>query len=812
MVETGFLSSRGVLSVLIGAVLACTQVSPAGAQQVLPSGPPPTTPSGPEVIVPSGRTPAQDAARSAGRPVTNEQIAEAIRRSGLNRAQVRARLQQSGYDPNLAEPFFSGSVRGQTGATADSSLVGAMQDLGLLQSRDPEGGAEESLDGPSTAASRVFGKVVFSGSPRNFDPITAGPVDPSYRLGVGDVLQVVVTGDIEYNGTTDIRRDGTIIWPVVGQIPVAGLTMDAARSLIRQRAGRVYGQIESGRAQVDVSLTRIRSNLVYVIGEVERPSAYQLSALASVFNALVHAGGPTEGGSFRQIEVRRAGNVIHRVDLYNYLVRGDNSADIRTESGDIIFVPPVGRQIAVTGAVRRPGVYELREGESFRDLTQFAGGLLSTASRQRIQVDRVLPPHLREPGRDRVLFDVSLYGSPSEADTVPLIDQDLVQVFSVGNTRRNLVSIEGEVHEPGEYEWRAGMTLGDLVRLARGPLPWALTDRIKITRVRAESGTSEQFSADIRDSDQQRFPLMEFDQIEVLDGRKLVPTGFVTVEGAVSDPGRRAFVERQSLRDLIDLAGGFQEDAQHVEVSRRRFGESFSDTMAIVHQIPINGATFGRDGSAGRFLLERGDHVAVRRSPGFRSTASVQLSGLFEYPGSYTLRRDGETVRDAIGRAGLLPNASLPTFRLLRGGRVVPIDLARALKGDPTNNVVLVAGDELMISADPQTVLVTGAVERPMVVPARKGWRMSDYIEVAGGRKPTAAKTGVLIEDASGGIRRASRRWRFFGEDPVVTSGSTVTVLEGAESSRGNSETLTRVVQVTTTAMSLIIGYLAATK
>jgi polysaccharide export outer membrane protein len=805
---TGFSARSRFLAVELAVVvgLFVSLSGPLGAQATPPT--PSATPVGPEVVVPRGRTAAQDAARGMGRSVSNEQIAEAIRRSGMSAEQIRARLQQSGHDSTLADRFFSGAVP----ATVEvpPTLVGAMQDLGLLTVSDST--AQIDSLPPARRESRVFGKSVFAAQPRAFEAVAGGPVDPGYRLGVSDVVQIVVTGDVEFNNTMEIRRDGTIIWPVVGQIPLAGLTLDAARSLVKQRASRVYSQIGRGSTQLDMTLSRVRSNLVYVIGEVERPSAYQVNALSTVFHALARAGGPKDGGTFRNIEVRRAGDVVQRIDLYEYLVKGDSKNDVRMESGDIIFVPPSGTRVTIDGPVRRAGIFELKAGERFSDLVVFAGGLLANASATRIQVDRILPPLQRGPGRERVLFDVSNAGPTPAADTLKLLDNDIVHVFEVGPLRRNRVRITGQVYEPGEYEWKDDMTLGELIARAQGGMPWALLDRVKVTRSIVPSGRDEQYSVDASDSVGARFPLVEFDEIEVLDRRTLVPSGIVTIDGAVNRPGERPYVERQTLRDLIDLSGGFREDAQFVEIARPRLGADFSDTTAYIVRFPITPSAFSIGGEASRFIIQRGDMVTVRVSPGFRKMPSVTLTGLFEYPGLYALRRDNETLRDIIERARLLPIASPSTFRLLRGGRVVPINLQRALTGDEENNIVLRQDDELIIGADPQTVTVSGAVERQVIVPFRSGWRLSDYLAVAGGRKAGAGNTPVVIEDASGGITRAGRRHRFFTDNPEIASGSRLTVLEKPPSTGGTGEALTRALQVTSAMVSLILAYVAATK
>lgn len=793
--------------------LTRAQATPTG-QPGTPA-PQPPAPSTPSVTVPAQRTAAQDAAAAMGRQVTNQEIADAIRRSGMSEAQVRARLQQAGYDPKLADPFFSGGDPASAASGMNAEAASAM--LAALQTNDEQTEPDESTasNTPRFAASstsRVFGKSVFSSRSSAFDPVALGPVDPSYRLGVGDQVQLIITGEVEQAYSLDIRRDGTVVVPQVGQVMIAGLSLDGARSLLKQRASRAYAGIAEGTAQLDLTVSRVRSNAVFVVGEIENPGGYQVSALGTVFHAIAKAGGPTERGSFREIEVRRGGNVVKRIDLYDYLLNGDARNDIRTEQGDVIFVPLNTRAVGVIGMVRRPGLFELRREEGFADLLRFAGGLLPTAATNRVQIDRVLPPEQREPGKDRVVLDVKLNGRMDVLDSIRLLDNDIVTVYPIGNLRRNRVVVQGEVFQPGTYEWHEGMTLRSVLEEAQGTLPWALVDRVKVTRPLVESGRSELFSLNLRDSAEANFRISEFDQVEVLDGRLAFPAGTVQIAGAVNRPGTRPYVERQTLKDLVDAAGGFREEAQFVEVARRRRGASYSDTTAVIHRFVIDSA-FGRSGGSERFVMERGDVVTVRESPGFRDARVVTVQGLFTYPGTYVLRSDGERISALLRRVGgPLPTAYGESFRLIRGGRPVAVDFAKALRGDPLHDVLLTGGDQLRIGPNPSVVYVTGAVERQVVVPFNPGWSLSQYIDAAGGRTEAAAKHKAVVEFASGRIQRVDRRWYRPAEDPRLEAGATVTIPSRPARTGSFTQSVTTAVQVTSAVLSLVIGYLAVTR
>jgi protein involved in polysaccharide export with SLBB domain len=263
--------------------------------------------------------------------------------------------------------------------------------------------------------------------------------------------------------------------------------------------------------------------------------------------------------------VRRGNRVIQRLDLYDYLLRGDAAGDIRLEQGDQIYVPLNTRVISVIGQVRRPRIFELLESEGFADLLRFAGDLLPNASVERVQIDRILPPERRAPGFERIKVDVEIKGNLDSLSRVRLLDGDIVQVFSIGDVRRNVVSVSGQVFQPGEFELRPGLTLGRLIDDAQGMLPWALADRVKVIRLLPLTGRTIVHNVDTSTPAGKGFLLEEFDSVEVLDSRVAFPAGTISVEGAVNAPGTRAFAERETLRDAIERSGGVREEAQKVE-------------------------------------------------------------------------------------------------------------------------------------------------------------------------------------------------------------------------------------------------------
>lgn len=818
---------------MFGRQLAIGTMLVVGSARVAAQNPPPSNPppsQQPIVVVPSGNTAAQQAAAGLGHNVTNEQIANAIAASGLTEAQVRAKLQAAGYDPTLADPFFASrraapaSAAGtpapdttKSSAVSSDAFANALTALGILKSglvQAPTMATTDTTKPPvppqdttKPAIPEVFGKDIFNRASTAFDPIVTGPVDPSYRLGIGDVLQLVVTGQTEQAYQLDIRRDGSIVVPQVGQIQLAGFTLDAARALVKMRMTKSFSGLATGEAHLDLTIAQLRTNAVFVIGEVENPGAQQVSSLATVFNALAHAGGPTNQGSFRAVEVRRAGKVIEKLDLYDYLLKGSAEGDIRLEQGDVIFVPLNTRAVSITGAVRREKTFQLTPSEGFEDLLRFAGGMRATASADRVQIDRVLPPEQRTPGVERVKVDIELKGNLDALKSVPVLDGDIVNVFTVSDERRGVIALNGEVYEPGDYQLVPGLTVGALIDKAQGPRPWGMLDRIKVLRQLRPTGRAELYSVDATTPSGKGFALEEFDSVTVLDARKEIPSGQITVDGAVNTPGDAPWVENESLRDAIERAGGLAEYAQTVDVFRRVSGPAFSDTTTKRYSFAIS-PTFIHDSTLSKFVLDRDDHVFVRVSPGFRSQVFVKVQGYFTHPGTYAIAQNADHIRDVVMRAGMpLPGAYAPSFHLTRGDKFVSVDFEGAMRGDPIQNITLLDGDQLEIGRDPSTVFVTGAVNHPSLIRYRPGLSVNGYIELAGGPQESGEPGKAFIDYPSGFTKRVKRVLLLFHTSPEVISGTTITVPTKPDSTTNPSEIWARVMAAATVIATLVVAY-----
>ncbi len=296
----------------------------------------------------------------------------------------------------------------------------------------------------------IFGADLFRYVPTTFTPIEQIPVTPDYVIGAGDVLRIRVWGQINFNADVRVDRSGSIYLPQVGTIHVAGLPFSSLDQHLRTEIGRVYRNFD---LTVDVGQTR--SIQVYVVGQARRPGAYTVSALSTLVNALFSSGGPSSQGSLRDIQLKRNGQAVTHFDLYDLLVNGDKSKDVQLQPGDVIFIPPAGPQVALTGSVRRPGIYELLDDKTtIQQLLSYAGGTSAVAADARISVDRIAGGHARE--AMEVAFNATGLGTT-------LRDGDVLRVLSIPAKYEKTVTLRGNTANPGRFAWHEGMKLSELI-------------------------------------------------------------------------------------------------------------------------------------------------------------------------------------------------------------------------------------------------------------------------------------------------------------------------------------------------------------
>ncbi len=524
------------------------------------------------------------------------------------------------------------------------------------------------LEPTGTAALKPFGYDLFAGSPSTFAPATDVPVPAEYVVGPGDTLRVQLVGTTRGSYNLVVGRDGQINFPELGPIPVSGQRFEEARQMLEQR---VTEQMIGTRASI--SIGELRSIRVFVLGEAETPGSYTVSGLSTITNALFFSGGVKTIGSLRNIELKRNGATVSRLDLYDLLLRGDTRGDARLLPGDVIFIPPVGPTVGITGEVIRPATYELRGENTAEDLLSLGGGLRPMAEPRLATLERV------DAARNKTVVDVDLANAAGRAARVS--NGDILRIPGVRPTLENSISVSGHLYRPGDFQYRPGMRLSDAIASLDELKPNAEQHYVLVRREQADRRVSV-FSADLAQALAQRgsaadIALAPRDRLFVFDletGRDRIieplmrdlrmqsgfadPLQAVVVGGRVKVPGQYPLEPGMRISDLI-RAGGSLDDAAYggtAELTRYEVvnGESRRSELIEVDLAKV------RSGEASANLVLRPfDFLVIKEVPDWGRQEQVQLLGEVRFPGTYPVRK-GETLRSLLERAGGLTDLAFP--------------------------------------------------------------------------------------------------------------------------------------------------------
>ncbi|MCP4184862.1 MAG: hypothetical protein GY761_16340, partial [Hyphomicrobiales bacterium] len=635
---------------------------------------------------------------------------------------------------------------------------------------------------PETLSTKYFGADFFQGDPGLFSPSSFGPVPGDYLIGAGDQIVVDVWGEVEFRHERLVDRDGSIILPRAGRISCVNSTLDQVTRDIRNKLSKSYSGIdakgEGGTTFVSVSLGALRAIRVFVVGEVAMPGAYEMTSLSTIFTALHSAGGPGENGSMRDIKLMRGKEQVGSIDLYQYLLTGSRDGDEILRDGDTVFVTGRKLSVQINGQVRRPMHYELLPKDGLRKLIEYAGGFTPNAETNIVHVDRILLPNERSSNSpDRVQRDLDL----RQKKIHKINDGDVVTVDNIPDRLENWVQIDGSIKRPGKYELTHTKTVKSLIGIAGGLWGDAITERATIDRIAAD-GIYKTVEISL-DGEFDDFPLQTQDVLKVFSIWDLQDRHQVTIDGAVREPGSFDYREGMTLRDLVLRAGGLSEDADvlHAEVSRLSYDalssrDLSSEPAKTVELINVElGKEWLSDGQ--KFVIHPRDQIAIRRMPWWQLQRSVIINGEVGYPGTYVLDRPDERLSDLISRAGgLKPNAFAKGARVIREkdsiGNVA-LSLEKALdKPDSEHDIILAAGDEIIIPSTPHTVKVAGAVSFPTSIVWEKGKTLGDYVSRAGGYTDGADKWKTHVVYPNGMSKQIKHRWF----DPSVMPGSVIVV------------------------------------
>ncbi len=493
---------------------------------------------------------------------------------------------------------------------------------------------------------KQFGYDFFRNSLQLTSAIDAMPVGAQYMLGPGDVVNLTAWGAVNLRQELTVDRNGELMIPKVGPVRVWGLPFDKAKVAVSEAMNRYFRNFE-----MSLTLGKLRTIQVYVVGEVEAPGNYPVSSLATVINALAAAGGPSHNGSLRGVRVTRGGQTVATVDLYDMLLTGDRNKDVQLQNGDTIFVPVIGPVVAVAGEVRRPAIYELNGRTTIPEVLKMAGGVAASGSLGRIQVERLE----NNSGRIALDFVPKGAGLESELAGVELKDRDMVKVFPVQAAVRQVVVLKGNVQQVGEYQFRPGMRLADLIPSTRNLLPESYLDSVEITRISPPDYRRELITVSLRralaGNQGDNLLLQEQDTVKVFSRWEMEEKPHVAVNGAVVNPGSYDYFPGMSVRDLVTAAGSAKRNAflDQAELSRIMISGDKAQSSRV--QLDLGRALAGDP--VHNLLLQSDDVLIVRGVTDWVDATDkfVTLIGEVRFPGIYSLAR-GEKLSSVIARAG----------------------------------------------------------------------------------------------------------------------------------------------------------------
>ena len=671
---------------------------------------------------------------------------------------------------------------------------------------------------------QVFGRNIFTNRNLTFTPSNNIPTPAEYKLGPGDEVIIDIWGDNQATIRQTISPDGTINVPDLGLISLNGMTVKSADSYLRKKLGQIYS-VDGADAKSEIKLTlgNIRTIQVNVLGEAATPGTYNLSSLSNIPNALYRAGGVSDLGSLRNIQLVRKGKKIATVDVYDFILNGKSADDIRLEEGDVIIVPAYDRLVKISGNVKRPMTYEMKDTETVADLIDYAGGFAGDAYKENLSV-------VRQNGREYQVYTVD---APDYASFV-LEDGDELTVGQMLDRFANRLEIKGAVYRPGIYQLGNGVsTVSQLITKAEGLKGDAFTNRGLIHRER-EDLTLEVIPFDVKaivDGSAKDIELKKNDVIYIPSIHDLQDLGTITVEGEVARPGSFVFAENTTLEDAIMQAGGLLESASvvKIDVSRRIKDATSKEQTADIAEIFTFSFKDGYvlDGEPG-FVLQPYDYVNVRRSPSYTEQSTVTINGEVAFPGAYTLTHRTYRLSDLVANAG-----GVNQWAYVKGARLtrqmdnfeearlestkdvmvsakdsidinaidmektylVGIDLEAALANPGgAADLVLREGDVLEVPQLNNTVRISGNVLYPNTVTYNPNLTVGKFVQQAGGYGFRSKKSKAYVVYMNGTVARARRTSK-----KAIQPGCEIIVPQKREREGGLQE----VLGVATTASSL---------
>ena len=630
---------------------------------------------------------------------------------------------------------------------------------------------------------KVFGANLFQTELLTFEPDMRIATPKNYQLGPDDELNIAIFGDVLDNFKVKVSPEGTVKILNIAPIYVNGLTIEVASERIISRLRQLYQGLNKpgSGSSAQVTLGNVRSIKVTLTGEITYPGTYTVSSLATVFNALYVAGGPSKNGSFRTIRVVRGNKVVRTLDLYDFLLRADQTNNIHLNDQDVIRVGDYENRVELLGEVKRPMIYEMVKGETFKDLLRFAGGFTEKAYTYTINVRRNTSREIR-------LMNIT----QDKVESFLPNNGDIYTIGTIIERFENKVEVEGAIFRPGIYAIEAGLTtIKDLIKKSEGLREDAFLSRATLVR-RKENYDPEIMSIDlgkILRGEAADIALQREDVLKIYSIADLREKRFVNILGEVNQPGEFEYKEGMRVGDLILMSKGLKESASfaNLELARRiiNHGDSNKNAEKIeIISLTIDGSLqVSNEGS--QLVLQPFDIVSIRKAPNYEEQRSVLVVGMVNYPGSYAIQNNKQKISDIITRAGgLRAEGYLEGAKLVRGKITVGVNLKEILSNPASQeNLQLMAGDELSIPRLLQTVKLTGSVQNPLAVSYKEDYTLKEYIAEAGGFTANANRSKTYVTYANG-ISNQIRKFFIFKKNPRIEPGAEIFIPALPENSK----------------------------
>lgn len=643
---------------------------------------------------------------------------------------------------------------------------------------------------------KVFGRDIFNKEDLTFEPVMNIATPQNYVVGPGDEVKVDIYGASQKSSTYTVSPDGDIVIDGYGPVNLAGLTVKQANARLRSTVGSRFSS-----SSIKLSLGQTRTIMVNVMGEVQNPGTYSLSAFASVFHALYMAGGVSGIGTLRNIKVFRNGKEVSTVDVYDYILNGKLSGNIRLHDNDVIMVGPYDCIVDIAGKVKRPMYYEMKTGESVQTLLKYAGNFAGDAYTKSVRI-------IRKNGSRYGVFNVQEFDMAS----FHVMDGDSVTVDSIIPRYENMVEVKGAVFRPGMYQLGGNITtVRTLIESAEGLLEDAFTTRAVMHRMN-EDRTLKVISVDVKgiiDGNVADIPLKNEDVLFIPSKSERLESRTITIHGEVLYPGVYKYAENETLEDFVLQAGGLKESAStvKVDISRRvsnRTALTRDSLISKTYSFALKDG-FVIDGKPG-FVLEPYDEVYVRKSPSYSIQQNVSIEGEVNFPGTYALAKQESRLSDLVKAAGgtnrlayvkgarlerkITPEERTRMEQVLKMAQsqsdgedtidvrkldlgdtyYVGIQLDKAIESPGSDfDLTLRESDRIIVPEYTNTVKVSGNVLYPNTIAYKKGKGARYYVNQAGGWGSRAKKGSTYIVHMNGTVNQMGK-----GEKP--TPGSEVIV------------------------------------